>query len=56
MSCLQKLKEDLSDLKLACEYWDVRVEDSFETSIEMLNGEVIGCMGTVLPQRKKNLA
>lgn len=31
------------DLKIDCDYWDVRIEDSFETSIDMVDGEVVTC-------------
>jgi len=43
MSRLTKLQNDLSGLKLNCEYWDVRIEDSFETSIGMTDSEVVTC-------------
>ncbi len=43
MSYLSKLEADLSDLNLNCDYWDVRIEDTFETSIDMVDGEVVTC-------------
>jgi TldD protein len=43
MSPLNQLKTRLSNLKLNCEYWDVRVEDSFSTSIGITDGEVVSC-------------
>ena len=38
MSHLKNLIHDLDQLKLDCEYWDVRIEDSFETAIDMVDG------------------
>lgn len=43
MGYLQNLIQDLSDLKLNVGYWDVRVEDSFETSVQVVDGEVVTC-------------
>lgn len=43
MSYLSHLQGELSALRLKCDYWDVRIEDTFETSIQMENGEVISC-------------
>lgn len=40
---LDKICEQLSSLKVDCDYWDVRVEDSFETSITIVDGEVSTC-------------
>ena len=41
MSYLKKLVSDLAALKINCEYWDVRVEDTFETTIDITDGEVV---------------
>ena len=41
MSHLKNLIHDLDQLKLDCEYWDVRIEDSFETAIDMVDGEAV---------------
>ncbi|MCM2280979.1 MAG: TldD/PmbA family protein, partial [Bdellovibrionaceae bacterium] len=43
MSHLQNLLRELSDLSLAVEYWDVRVEDTFETNIQVVDGEIVTC-------------
>ncbi len=40
---LDQLVKALSSLDLPCEYWDVRVEDSFETSINIIDGEMSTC-------------
>lgn len=40
---LHQLLNELSGLRLPVEYWDVRVEDSFETQIQVINGEVVTC-------------
>jgi len=37
------LLKDLSDLKLPVEYWDVRIEDTFEANLHVINGEVVTC-------------
>jgi hypothetical protein len=57
MKYLEMIKNQLKDLNLDCEYWDVRVEDVIETSIDILNGEVITCisspsLGAFLRMRK----
>lgn len=43
MGHLEFLRTELSDLKLNCDYWDVRIEDSFETAIDLLDGETVSC-------------
>lgn len=43
MSRLQKLNADLNGLHLQAEYWDVRVEESFETAVSIVKGEVTTC-------------
>jgi TldD protein len=59
MAYLQRLVEQLSELSLedSVEYWDVRVEDSFETSLQLTDGEVVTCtanpsLGAFLRVRK----
>lgn len=57
MGRLHQLVQTLSDLSLDCEYWDVRVEDSFETSIDLVDGEPVTCtsspsLGAFLRVRK----
>ena len=57
MSHLKKILSDLSGLKLNCEYWDVRIEDSFETAIDIMDGEPTACtsspsLGAFLRVRK----
>lgn len=43
MSYIKKLLSDLSGLKLNCEYWDVRIEDSFATAVDIVDGEITTC-------------
>lgn len=43
MGYLQNLIIELSNLKLDVEYWDVRVEDTFETNLQLVDGEVVTC-------------
>jgi len=43
MSHLENLVTALSSLRLSAEYWDVRVEDTFETNIIVVNGEMVTC-------------
>ncbi len=43
MSYLNKLVSELSSLKLNVDYWDVRVEDTFETNLLLTDGEVVSC-------------
>lgn len=43
MSYLSQMVSDLSEAKISCDYWDVRIEDSFETSIDIIDGEVVTC-------------
>ncbi len=43
MGHLETLKSELSELKIKCDYWDVRVEDVFETAIDVINGEIVSC-------------
>jgi TldD protein len=43
MTHLAQLVKTLSDVQLPVEYWDVRIEDTFETNIQLLNGEVVTC-------------
>lgn len=57
MNRLNHLKATLGSLKLNCEYWDVRIEDSFETAIDVADGEVVTCtsspsLGAFLRVRK----
>ena len=40
---LKKLLEAVGDLKLNCDYWDVRIEDTVDTAITMTQGEVVNC-------------
>jgi TldD protein len=54
---LEMIKKQLINLTLDCEYWDVRVEDVIETSIDILDGEVLTCsaspsLGAFLRVRK----
>lgn len=46
MSHLKNLVAELSGLSLSAEYWDVRVEDTFETNIVVVNGEMVTCNAT----------
>lgn len=41
MGHLNRMLADLSDLKVDGDYWDVRVEDTFETSIDIIDGETV---------------
>ncbi len=43
MSYLQQLLLATKNLNIDCEYWDVRVEDNFETAIDIIDGEVATC-------------
>lgn len=43
MSYLKKLTTELSNIKLNADYWDVRIEDTFETTITLMDGEVVTC-------------
>lgn len=43
MGYLKKLVDELSTIKLDAEYWDVRVEDTFETNIQIVDGEIVTC-------------
>jgi len=43
MNHLNFLKNELNSLQIQCDYWDVRIEDSFETSIQIVDSEVITC-------------
>ncbi len=43
MAQLAALKAQLSGLKLPVEYWDVRIEDTFETVIAITDGEITTC-------------
>jgi TldD protein len=43
MSYLNRLNTDLSGLKVSADYWDVRIEDTFETTIAMVDGEIVTC-------------
>lgn len=43
MSHLKNLIASLASLKLSSEYWDVRVEDTFETNINIVDGEIVSC-------------
>jgi TldD protein len=38
---LGRLESELSNLILSCEYWDIRIEDTFETNVVIMNGEVV---------------
>lgn len=40
---LKKLTEALGDLHLTCDYWDVRIEDTVDTTITVTQGEVVNC-------------
>ncbi len=37
------LIKELSDLKVSAEYWDVRIEDTFETNLHLVDGEIVTC-------------
>jgi len=39
-SHLATLKKELQSLKLSAEFWDVRIEDSFKTQIDSLEGDI----------------
>src|SRR3954462_14145490 len=43
MTQLAALKAQFANLQLAVEYWDVRVEDTFETVIGVTDGEITTC-------------
>jgi TldD protein len=43
MAQLSALKTQLAGLQLPVEYWDVRVEDNFETVIAVTDGEITTC-------------
>ena len=43
MSYLSQILSMTKDINLNCEYWDVRLEDSFETTITVVDGEVVTC-------------
>jgi len=43
MNYLEVLKKQLVDKKFDCEYWDVRIEDVIETTIDIADGEVLTC-------------
>lgn len=43
MSYLAQILSITKNINLNCEYWDVRVEDSFETTITIVDGEVVTC-------------
>lgn len=47
MSHLSFLVKELSDLKLDCEFWDARIEDTIETQIGSVQDEITTC--TVSP-------
>lgn len=40
---MKNLLNELTTLKLDCEYWDVRIEDSFETAVDIIDGEITTC-------------
>jgi TldD protein len=57
MSYLQQLLSSTKNLNIDCEYWDVRIEDTFETAIDIIDGEVATCtsspsLGAFLRVRK----
>ena len=57
MNNLNMIKNQLKNLNLDCEYWDVRIEDAIETAIDVLDGDVITCtsspsLGAFLRLRK----
>jgi TldD protein len=59
MKHLEMIKNQLKELNLDCEYWDVRIEDVVETSIDILDGELITCttspsLGAFLRVRKND--
>ena len=41
MGHLKKMLSDLSGLKINGEYWDARIEDTFETTIDIIDGETV---------------
>lgn len=43
MSYLDSLIKSLEGLNPNCEYWDVRIEDTFESTIDIIDGEVVTC-------------
>ncbi len=47
MSHLNFLVKELSDLKINCEFWDARIEDTIETQISSVQDEITTC--TVSP-------
>jgi TldD protein len=56
---LNKLLAEFEGLSLPVEYWDVRIEDSFETQIQLVNGEIVNgscspSIGAFLRVKKNN--
>ncbi|MBC7752823.1 MAG: TldD/PmbA family protein [Moraxellaceae bacterium] len=43
MSYLNFLVKELADVKLDCDFWDVRIEDTVETLISSIQGEITTC-------------
>lgn len=43
MSHINFLKSELLNFKLECDYWDVRIENVFETAIDVINSEIVTC-------------
>ncbi len=43
MSYLPQILSQTMNMNLNCEYWDVRLEDSFETAITIIDGEIVTC-------------
>lgn len=43
MSYLAQILSMTKAMNLNCEYWDVRLEDSFETTITIVDGEIVTC-------------
>ncbi|MCB0368441.1 MAG: TldD/PmbA family protein [Bdellovibrionales bacterium] len=43
MNYLELLKSQTQNLKLDCEYWDVRIESVIETTIDLVDGEIVTC-------------
>lgn len=59
MSRLSQLKTQLSGIQLDCDYWDVRIEDTIETRIDLQNDELISSaaapsLGAFLRVRKNS--
>jgi TldD protein len=58
MSYLETVKKQLGDVQLDCEYWDVRIEESIDSAIDIIDGDVVTCtsspsLGAFLRVRKE---